>query len=228
MAAQWLYDGSEWRSEASIGARLPLWRYGTDDPLRPEGWQVDVEGAAFVRIDVESGTDVDAIDFRTGLLLSWRRGRTAFKAGTYHISNHVGDEYLEKNPGFERIEYVRDSLIGGVTHDLIDAVSVYGELAYAYGTQGGAEPLELQFGIEYNPEPSTIWWGRPFAGFDVHLREEFGFGGNVNAVAGMQWRSVESGRALRWGVQYFNGKALQYSFFDRDEEWIGTGLWLDF
>jgi hypothetical protein len=186
-----------------------------------------VYGATFVRIDIAATTDVDAIDFNAGMQLSWRRGPTAVKAGLSHISSHVVDEFLEKNPDFEPIEYVRDSFVGGVSRDLGAAITVYAELGWAYQTVGGAEPLEMQLGIDYNPEPSTVWWGRPFAGVNVNLRQEFDFHPNVNVVAGMQWRSVESGRVLRWGVQYYKGKALQYAFFDSEEEWLGTGVWLD-
>jgi len=81
---------------------------------------------------------------------------------------------------------------------------------------------------QHDPEPGREWWGRPFAAVNVHLREDFDFSGNVNIVAGLQWKGPETRRAMRWGVQYFNGKSLQYSFFDQHEEWTGTGLWLDF
>jgi hypothetical protein len=229
IGGQWLRgSGTGWKAETALGVRVPMWRYGTDDPRRPEGWQVDGEAGVFTRIDVGSGTDVDAFDFRIGLLLTWRQDRTAVKAGYYHVSNHVGDEYLARNPGFEVIEYVRDSLVAGITRDLTRAISVYGELGFAYRTQGGAEPFEVQFGAQYNPEPGDSWWGRPFWGVNAHLRQEFGFGGSLNAVGGLQWRGPESLRTFRLGLQHYRGKSLQYSFFDQDEEWTGGGFWLDF
>lgn len=228
IGAQWLHGNVGWIWEASFGGRLPLWRYGTDDPLRPEGLQMDVEGATFTRVDVGTGTEVDAIDFRVGFLVTWRRGRTALKGGSYHISSHIGDEYLVRNPNFVRNDYTRESLIGGITQDLTDALSVYGEVGYAFRYQGGAEPFELQFGIQYNPQPREGWWGRPYAAINAHLRQEFDFARNINTVAGIQWRSRESLRVIRIGLQYFNGQSLQYSFFDQHEEWLGTGVWVDF
>ena len=228
IGAQWLVGEVGWIWESAFGARVPLWRYGTDDPLSPEGLQMDVEGGVFTRVDVGTGTEVDAIDFRTGFLLTWRRGRTALKVGTYHISSHIGDEYLQRNPTFVRRDYVRDSFITGITQDLTPEISVYGEVGYAFLRGGGAEPLEFQFGFQYDPPPNPGWWGRPFAAFNVHLRQEFDFGGNINTVAGMQWGSRESSRAIRTGLQYYNGKSLQYSFYDLHEEWLATGVWVDF
>jgi Protein of unknown function (DUF1207) len=229
IGAQWLrQSGTGWKAETAIGVRVPMWRYGTADPRHPEGWQVDGEAGVFTRIDIGTGTNVDALDFRVGLLLTRREGRTAFKGGYYHISNHVGDEYLARHPGFQVIEYVRDSLVAGVTRDLTEAISIYGEVAYSYRTQGGAEPFEFQFGAQYNPEPVDSWWGRPFWGVNAHLRQEFGFGGSFNAVGGVQWRGLESLHAFRLGLQHYRGKSLQYSFFDQHEEWTGGGFWLDF
>jgi Protein of unknown function (DUF1207) len=228
IGAQWLHGDVGWIWEATFGGRLPLWRYGSDDPVRPEGFQMDVEGGTFTRVDVGTGTEVDAIDFRVGFLLTWRRGRTALKFGTYHVSSHIGDEYLERYPNFVPSDYTRESLIGGITQDLTDALSVYGEVGYAGRRQGGAEPFEVQFGVQYNPPPGRGWLGRPYAGVNAHLRQEFGFARNINAVGGMQWRSRETLHAIRVGLQYFNGQSLQYSFFDQHEEWLGTGVWVDY
>ena len=33
---------------------------------------------------------------------------------------------------------------------------------------------------------------------------------------------------LRLGVQYYNGKSSQYSFYDEFEEQLGFGIWYDF
>jgi Protein of unknown function (DUF1207) len=228
IGAQWLHNPDVgWVWETAFGARIPAWRYGTKDPLSAEGWQMDVEGAAFTRIDVGTGTDVDAVDFRTGFLLTHRRGRNAWKAGIYHISSHLGDEFLERHPNFRRRDYVRDSLIVGVMQNLTPEIEAYGEMGYAYLRQDGAEPFEVQLGIQYNPLPRQGSIGRPFAAVNAHFRQEFGLRPSMNAVGGVQWRSGASLRAVRFGLQYFNGQSLQYSFYDDHEAWLAIGAWLD-
>jgi len=230
MSAVWLNSterGLIW--ETSIGARVGLLRYGTQDDVQPiSAWQMDLEGAAFTRVDPEQESDLEAADFRVGLISTWRRGPMAWKFGYYHISSHVGDEFLLANPGFPRRNYVRDSAILGVSRDVTCDCRIYGEVGYAAGTSGGAEPLEFQFGGEYNPIAAKCARGAPFAAVNAHLREEFEFGGGLNAVAGWQWRGDYSDRLLRVGMQYYRGKALQYSFFDLHEELLGAGLWFDY
>jgi hypothetical protein len=219
--------GAIW--EVALGGRVGLLRNGTRGAWHAEGWQIDLEGAALPRVDPEEVSHaLEATDYRVGLLWTRRRGPTAVKAGYYHISSHVGDEFLENNPGFVRINYVRDSLVAGVMHDLSPDLQVYGEIGYAVGVGGGAEPLEFQFGLQYLPLRDVWRGGAPFAAVNAHLREEVDFGGGVNVLAGWRWRGEDSGHLLRVGLQYYNGKSIQYSFFDRDEQLFGLGIWFDY
>src|SRR5690606_27905034 len=145
MGAAWLYEkdrGSIF--ESTIGGRLGFVRYGTAGPIDPQGFQWDLEGAAMLRQDPEQELDVEATDFRVGTVLTWREGPTAYKAGYYHVSSHLGDEYLLRNPTYPRLNYVRDALLIGTHHSLSSDVAVYCELAWALKADGGAEPLELQ------------------------------------------------------------------------------------
>ena len=220
-------DQTYW--EAVLGGRIGLLRHGTVGATNPEGFQLDVEGAVFARVlPTEPSAQLAASDYRAGLLATWRHDRTAYKAGFYHISAHVGDEYLLANPLFQRINYVRDSLVAGTVYDLNLSSKIYGEIAYAVGSQGGAEALEMQVGGEYTPVARSYLRGAPFAAVNGHLREDFDYRGGVNVVSGWGWQGVETSHRLRLGMQYYNGPSLQYEFFDRWENLIGGGLWLDY
>jgi hypothetical protein len=140
----------------------------------------------------------------------------------------VGDEYLLLFPGFVRLNYVRDSLIAGIRQEVTSATQLYGEIGYAAGFQGGAEPLELQFGAEYAPVESQRWGGAPFAGINGHWREEFSGQTGLNVVAGWNWQGAGTGHRLRLGLQFYDGPSLQYQFFDQQERLIGGGIWLDY
>ncbi len=218
-----------WIWEVALGGRVGLLRHGTRGAAGAEGWQVDLEGAALPRVDPEEESHVlEATDYRFGLLWTRRRGPTAIKAGYYHISSHLGDEFVINNPGFVRLNYVRDSLIFGVMHDVTEGVQAYGEIGYALSVEGGAEPLELQFGTQYAPTWDTGRRGAPFAAVNVHLREEVNFGGGLNVEGGWAWYGADSGHLLRVGLQYYTGKSIQYSLLDRDEQLFGIGIWFDY
>lgn len=226
--SQLVVSGGNTIWEAALGGRVGLWRLGTPGAVRPEGWQIDLEGAALARVDKDENSDLDAADFRFGVPVTYRRGATAYKFGYYHLSSHVGDEYLLKHPTFRRRNYVRDAVVLGISQDFTLDLRGYAEVAYAPAASGGAEPLEFQFGAEYSPARSNGGKGDPFAAVNIHLREEFNFGGSVNVMTGWQWRGPLTDRLFRVGVQYYNGKSMQYSFFNEHEELIGAGMWFDY
>ena len=60
-----------------------------------------------------------------------------------------------------------------------------------------------------------------------HLREEVDFGGNLVVQAGWLWRG-QSGRVLRTGLHYYNGKSNQFQFFNTFEQQVGLGIWQEF
>lgn len=228
MAAQWLWEkdrGLVW--ETALGGRWGLVRRGTPGP-NGNGFQFDMEGAALARVDPEEESDLEAADFRAGFLGTWRRDRWRWKTGYYHLSSHVGDEFLIKNPGFPRRNYVRDSLLFGLMYDITPDVQIYGEIADALNHNGGAEPLELQFGAQYSPVCTNGIHGSPFAAINGHLRQEFDFSGSVNIEAGWQWRGANSGHLFRVGAQHYSGPSIQWSFYDRYESLTGVGIWFDY
>jgi len=229
MASVWSREkdfGPVW--DIALGGRVGIFRWGTSGPARPEGWQLDVEGGAFPRLDpVAESNPLMAVDFRAGFPLTYGCGPWHFKLAYYHISSHLGDEFLLVNPGFPRINYTRDGLALGAGYYWNDALRLYAEVGCAPGAVGGAEPWEFQFGADYTP-PHTTTWGSPFTAVNAHLREEVSFGGNVVVQLGWQWREGTSGRLSRLGLQYYNGMNEQYEFFDDYESKLGFGIWVDY
>jgi len=82
-----LYDTKDgWIFNVTLGGRVGIIRYGTSGAANAEGWQLDVEGAAFPRLNVEQQWDVDSADFRFGVPLTHRKGPWQSKMGYYHLS----------------------------------------------------------------------------------------------------------------------------------------------
>ncbi len=226
-----LYDRVSKRTydDAILGARLGIVRYGTKGAYDPNGFQLDLEGAVFARVlPEEESTPLMGSDYRAGLYGTWRDDKLSYRFGYYHISSHVGDEFLINNPGFVRINYVRDSALAGISYETSLSTRVYGEMGYALGNEGGAEPLEFQWGAEYTPLAKSAAIGAPFAAVNRHIREDFNFGGGWNVAAGWGWQGPQTGRRIRLGLNYYRGPSLQWEFFDQREELLGGGIWVDF
>jgi hypothetical protein len=215
--------------DGTLGGRAGILRYGTSGPNFPQGWQVDVEAAAMVRLTLDEIRDFETADYRVGVPITYGVGNWQYKFGVYHLSSHLGDEFALAHPGslFDRINYVRDAIVLGASYYPYPAMRLYSEAAYAVNVDGGAEPWEFQFGTELSQPGPTGLQGTPFWAINAHLREEHNFGGDVSTQLGWLWRG-DSGQVVRLGVHYFNGKSSQYQTFDDSEEQIGAGLWYDF
>lgn len=218
-------EGGIW--DISLGGQAGLLRYGSQSNGRPTGWQLGIEGAGLVRLDLDVERDVMATDYRFGIPLTWGNTLYQVKFAYYHLSSHLGDEFLLKNPGFTRLNYSRDVLVFGVSHTPFAQWRVYSEAGYAFRSVV-AEPWEFQFGIDYAPEGPTGFRGQPFAAFNGQLREEVDFGGNVVFQVGWAWRRSPASGMFRTGVEYYNGKSDQFSFFDESEQKVGFGMWYDY
>jgi len=220
-------NGALW--DTTLGGRVGFLRHGTQHPARPEGWQLDIEGAAFPRLLTGVERDLASVDFRFGVPLTYGAGPWSAKLALYHLSSHVGDEYLEKNHDTARVNYVRDAAVLGLAYRPHEDWRLYAEAGWAFHMAGGAEPWEFQFGAEFSPARANGFRGSPFVAVNAHLQEEVSYGGNFTAQAGWQWRGADSGSLLRAGVHYLTGHSNQYQFFQRDsEQQIGAGLWYDF
>jgi hypothetical protein len=227
----WAHDDNlGWMWDITLGGRVGILRYGSADRdgARPQGFQLDIEGAAFPRLDPDEDRDLVSADFRFGVPLTFGIGRYQTKLAYYHLSSHIGDEYLIKNPTFERRNYVRDEIVWGHSFFVTEDLRLYGEIGVAFYKSGGADPIEIQTGVEYSPAHFTGIWGAPFAAVNGLLREEFNYGGGVNVQAGWQWRGSHNRRLFRVGGEYSNGKSEQFEFFDQNEERLGIGMWFDY
>ena len=212
----------------TLGGRTAVLRKGWRQNGKPLGWELQLEGAAMLRLNLDQDWDFDAADFRFGVPLIYAPNELLhWKFAYYHLSSHVGDEFLVRNPTFMRINFSRDVLVVGASLFPQPAWRWYAEVGWAFYEDEGTQQWELQFGFDYAQPGPTGTRGTPFVALNGHLREEVDFGGNLAAQAGWLWRG-QTGRVLRTGLHYYNGKSSQFEFFDNFEQQIGFGIWQEY
>jgi len=215
--------------DVTLGGRTSVLRYGTVNQGRPEGWELQLEGAGMLRLNLDYNWDLDAVDFRFGIPLIYGQGCSQWKFSYYHLSSHLGDEILIRGDKVlaDRINYSRDVLVLAYSLFPVPALRLYGEMGWAFYADEGSDPWEFQFGVDYAQPGPTGSRGTPFFAVNGHLREEVNYGGNFVAQAGWLWRG-NGGKVLRTGLHYLNGKSVQFEFVDEFEQQIGLGLWYDY
>ena len=224
----WHHERDEGRIwDITLGGHVGILRRGNSGPQRPVGFQVDIEGSAQLRLDRDENENLDATDFRFGVPFTWGDEVYQTKVGYYHISSHIGDEFLDENPGFERLNFVRETLIWGHSYYLNPELRIYAEMGYAF-ISDVSKPWEFQLGTDYSPACWTGTRGAPFAAVNYHIREELAYDGNVVGQVGWAWRNSPASGLFRLGLEYYHGRDDQFSFYRNSQSKVGFGLWYDY
>ena len=82
--------------------------------------------------------EIVATDFRIGVPLTYGVGRYQTKLAYYHLSSHLGDEFMLRNPGTPRINYSREVIVWGHSWYGTDSLRLYGEVGWAFHVDGGS------------------------------------------------------------------------------------------
>ena len=201
-------EGTLW--DTTLGGRASILRFGSDPVVHPQGFEVQIEGAAFVRLDPNDDRDFRSGDYRFGVPLVYGVGRWQTKLAYYHNSAHLGDESMIKYPSFPRVNYVRDCIVWGNSWYPLDWLRLYGEMGWAFYNSGGSEPWEFQAGTELIQARPTGALGAPFLAVNGMSRQELDWGGNICVQAGWAWRGRRSEKLFRLGFEYLYGSDPQY------------------
>lgn len=217
--------------DPTLGGRINFLRYGTTSRIYPEGFQLDLECAAIARLTLTGDRDLHGTDYRVGAPLTFRKENWELKLGYYHISSHMGDEWIvknyEKTGEVYRINYVRDCLTWGIAFRPDANWRFYFGGDYVFNRDGGAKPWQFELGAEYSPMMLPNFQGSPFLALHFRWSEDTDFETYSALEAGWQWKTVYQ-HTMRTGLYAMAGHADQYQFYDRWEKQIGFGFWYDF
>lgn len=213
---------------ANMGGVIPFWR-GSDV------WVFDrleacVHGAAWAVFDMKSKSmDLLNSDWSGGFPINATIGDYKFRFRLYHISSHLGDEYMlrpgvsegRKNPSFEAV-------------DISAYAPVYFDNFYLYGSAGhiihsdSTFPLQhLYFvaGAEYYAQQWAFnaggLHGVPYAAIHSNFWEVFSFRPTYNAAIGITWNNQHhKDPQFSTSLEYFKGHSAEGQFGNTQSDYI--------
>lgn len=207
--------------DVSYGDSLALYRWFNVWPWCGD-LQFEIEGALWAVFEPlrESAPLVNA-DYYVGFPLTYAIDRWQFRLRGFHISSHIGDEFLLDHPRFHRKNPSAEYLDFFISHDLTNEVRVYGGLGYivhddesfkekrfyqAIGTEVHAHSLGFSW---YNQQ----LYGQPFLG--MHLRHNARFRHHIDMtyVLGYEFGKMSGlQRMARVYVEYHDGYSVEGQF----------------
>ena len=169
------------------------------------------------------------VDFKVGAFYQYRLNKSwSFRARLYHLSTHLGDDYIIANS----IDTFPDNRR---VYEMVDLSAawekgpwmVYGNFGCIVHATYERSPLALQAGAEWSPRMKKNNWVSWLAGMDVRCEQQGNFRPCIHTGAG-----VVLGRPDRHPVtvmiDYYNGW-LPFSLFDEVAvQWVGASMYFDF
>lgn len=118
--------------DVSFGDTFPFYRWCSVN-IGPYcgALQIDLEGALWAIFDpLHDSSPLLNADYYVGIPITFAFDRWGFRLRAYHISSHIGDEFLLDHPGFHRRNASAEYVDFFISHDLTDEIRVYSGLGY--------------------------------------------------------------------------------------------------
>ncbi len=184
--------------------------------------QVEVEGAVWATFDpLDETSPLIDTDYYVGIPITYKHGDWQYRLRGYHVSTHMGDEYLVKHPNFYRRNPSAEFIDLFVSHDLTDEIRYYAGLgvivhqdeSFRTGrvfAEGGAELRFRDWGFT---DLSNQLYGEPYyamhfrwrGDFKHHVDQTYVIGYEIGKLCGLC-------RKLRFYIMYHDGYSLEGQF----------------
>lgn len=193
-------------------------------------WEVGIQAGVFAVFDLDAESkDLVNADYLVGIPVSWRHGDWSAMFRFFHLSSHLGDEFLLRTQ-LERVNLSYESVDLRAAYEFGDVVRVYAGGGYLFDQEPASlDPWSIQYGLEFlSPWPSRRTGWRPIAAADLQHREENGWSLDLSLRTGIQIDGVLASRSLQILLEYFKGRSPNGQFYREKLEYFGLGAHFHF
>ena len=219
--------GGPLASAVVIGAQFPVYRWAN---FKGGELQLEIEGAAFTVFNLrdQSFPMINA-DYYAGVPLTFAKGPAAYRLRLYHISSHVGDEFLGEHRHFNRKNKSFEAI------DISEDYQVTSHLRF-YGTLGAVvlsdpemrmKPMYVEYGFEARGPRSDFsqLFGQPFLAIHMENWQDVKFALDTTYALGYEWGKINGiGRKVRMFLEYHQGFSTEGQFSRHRTKFLGLRL----
>lgn len=158
-------------------------------------------------------------DFFVAALVTYAFDRWSFRFRLWHLSSHLGDEFLLANPGFDRRNLSDEGVDFFASYQYGQPVRLYGGVGYIFSRdkEFPEHPLYFEGGTEIR-----VFGGRdcfnklyvqPFLAMNFRTWEEHHFDIDQTYALGVEWSKIQGvGQKFRLWFEYHNGYSREGQF----------------
>lgn len=208
---------------------LPIYRWCRVWPFGGQ-MQIDIEGAVWATFAplLESAPLMNA-DYYMGIPLTYATDYWSFRLRGYHISSHLGDEFLINNPGFDRRNPSAEYIDFFASWQFSRHIRYYAGIGYIvhqdesfyvnpFYMEGGFEVRALEWGFyscanRMYGTPFLAIHGRYNPDFKNHADLTYALGYEIGKLCGL-------GRKVRFWLEYHDGYSVEGQFSRRATRYL--------
>jgi len=205
----------------NMGFSKPFFRF----PVNKQPVEVGLEAASYVQfevVQVSGNTYLGGLfnnDYKASGYISTEINEYLFRFRLFHISSHLGDDYMIRNEDFSRNDKsVNYEQIDFTTQKAWKYLKLYFGSGYIFTPNAFRERFSLQTGFDYDKNNN-----RPYhfiCGLDIKLFQQNDFYPNLRGVIGTSYNK-KAKSMFRLQLEVYHGH-LPYSTQEyRKISWIG-------
>jgi len=219
----------------SLGDNFPIFRWR--QVMRWKGdLQIDIQAGIWsvFKMGVHHEGEVSELvntDYFVGFPLSYAVNKWSFRLRPYHVSTHLGDEFLVHNPGVKRLNPSMEGIDFFVSYQVNSALRIYIGPGWVFHSDD-TFPIKPPFYVEWGGEVRLLGYKSFYhnlygtAFLAIYLRNWQVNGWNLDGtyMVGYEWSKLQGvGRKMRLFINYHRGYS-EGQFFKMRTSWTGAGL----
>lgn len=211
-------------SMVSFGDEFPVFRWINLGNFNGE-LEIGLEGGAwavfrFDTVDQDEFAELINTDFYLGLPIAFAFDKLSFRFRLYHISGHLGDEFIVTHPQFERKNPSFEAIDLFASYQITENIRLYAGIGRVMHSDKTfhLQPLYCAYGSEVRFFRRHLYYNslysQAFAAIYFRNDEARGWGTDQTYTAGYEWSKLRgAGRKFRVFGEFHNGFAEDGQFF---------------
>ena len=219
----------------SYGDNFPVFRWRNVFVWKGD-LQFDVQAGVWsvFKMGVDYNGEISELmntDYLIGLPLSYAVGQWAFRLRPYHVSSHLGDEFMDHNPTVKRLNPSMEAVDLFASYQINPNLRFYGGAGWVFHSDK-TYPIEPPFYFEYGGEMRVLGrsffyhklYGTPFLALFMRNWQVNNWNLDATYMVGYEFSKLQGvGRKARLYFEYHNGYS-EGQFFKEYTSYTGVGF----
>lgn len=210
-------------ADISLGDDFPIYRWL--DVMWGGDLQIGIEAGIWAVFnfnphpDIAGGTELVNTDYYGGIPITYARNKWSFRLRGFHISSHLGDEFLINHPGFHRVNPSNEVVDFFVSYQAKDAIRLYAGPAVIVHSDPTFrwKPFYIEYGTEVRFLGTKFVKQRLYGTLylTLHFRnmQELNWNFDGTYRGGYEFSKLQGiGRKFRFYIEYHHGYSYEGQF----------------